>query len=76
MWRTAWAYERLGATNFDFIVLFLGVCGTIQVPPETAALRPEKILRPAKIFVAGQEEKSYYRFCGYGNYENTRLRLS
>ena len=45
------------------------------IPPETAALRLEKILRPSKIFVAGQGEKSYYRFCRYGNYENTRLCL-
>jgi hypothetical protein len=28
-----------------------------------------------KIFVAPDAEKFYYRFCGYGNYENTHLSL-
>jgi hypothetical protein len=26
-----------------------------------------------KIFIAEKQETSYYRFCGYGNYENTHL---
>lgn len=26
-----------------------------------------------KIFIAEKQETSYYRFCGYGNYENTYL---
>jgi hypothetical protein len=26
-----------------------------------------------KIFIAEKQETPYYRFCGYGNYENTYL---
>jgi hypothetical protein len=35
----------------------------------------ERFLRHAKIFIAEPREKAYYRFCGYGNYENIRLSL-
>ncbi|PYK29594.1 MAG: hypothetical protein DME57_09815 [Verrucomicrobia bacterium] len=35
----------------------------------------ERFLRLAKIFIAERGEKPYYRFCGYGNYENIRLSL-
>src|SRR6478735_5902901 len=35
----------------------------------------ERFLRLAKILIAEPREKPYYRFCGYGNYENIRLSL-
>jgi hypothetical protein len=35
----------------------------------------QKFSAKRKIFIAPNAEKIYYRFCGYGNYENTRLSL-
>ena len=34
---------------------------------------PSKKVGWGKIFIAEKRETSYYRFCGYGNYENTYL---
>ena len=42
----------------------------IQALEGTIAL---KAAGARKIFIAEKQETFYYRFCGYGNYENTHL---
>ena len=44
----------------------------VPLSPEDLG-RLKKNRNRKKFFIAEKQETSYYRFCGYGNYENTYL---